>query len=71
MLRQSFALLNDGEDKVARKLMFSSIGYLTGMQIIYTLTDLFNGKRFNNREESFKAATVDRLLVASLWPLRA
>ena len=37
VLRQSFALLNDGEDKVARKLMFSSIGYLTGMQIIYMI----------------------------------
>ena len=37
VLRQAFALLNDGEDKVARKLMFSSIGYLTGMQIIYII----------------------------------
>lgn len=37
VLRQSFALLNDAEDKVARKLMFSSIGYLTGMQIIYMI----------------------------------
>ena len=37
VLRQAFALLNDGEDKVARKLMFSSIGYLNGMQIIYMI----------------------------------
>ena len=37
VLRQAFVLLNEAEDKVARKLMFSSIGYLTGMQIIYII----------------------------------
>ena len=30
-------LLKSGEDSIARKLMFSSIGYLTGMQLIYVI----------------------------------
>lgn len=37
VLRQGFKLLDGGDDKVARKLMLSSIGYLTGMQIIYII----------------------------------
>jgi len=37
VLEKGRRLLQDSEDKTARKLMFSSIGYLTGMQIIYII----------------------------------
>ncbi|MEY2963182.1 MAG: protoheme farnesyltransferase [Bacteroidota bacterium] len=37
VLSKGIQLLKTGDDKVARKLMFSSIGYLTGMQIIYII----------------------------------
>jgi hypothetical protein len=36
-LEKGRRLLQDSDDKTARKLMFSSIGYLTGMQIIYII----------------------------------
>ena len=37
VLSYAIKLLKSGSDEVARKLMFSSIGYLTGMQIIYVI----------------------------------
>lgn len=37
VLEKGRRLLQDSDDKTARKLMFSSIGYLTGMQIIYII----------------------------------
>ena len=37
VLSNAIKLLKSGSDEVARKLMFSSIGYLTGMQIIYVI----------------------------------
>lgn len=37
VMSNAVKLLNSGEDKVARKLMLSSIGYLTAMQIIYVI----------------------------------
>ena len=37
VLEKGRRLLQDSEDMTARKLMFSSIGYLTGMQIIYII----------------------------------
>ncbi len=37
VLSNGVRLLKSGDDKVARKLMLSSIGYLTGMQIIYVI----------------------------------
>jgi len=37
VLEKGKRLLQDSDDKTARKLMFSSIGYLTGMQIIYII----------------------------------
>ncbi|MAZ96144.1 MAG: protoheme IX farnesyltransferase [Flavobacteriales bacterium] len=37
VLVNAIKLFKSGEDRIARKLMFSSIGYLTGMQLIYVL----------------------------------
>jgi protoheme IX farnesyltransferase len=37
VLEKGRRLMQDSDDKTARKLMFSSIGYLTGMQIIYII----------------------------------
>ncbi len=37
VLANGVRLLKSGDDKAARKLMLSSIGYLTGMQIIYVI----------------------------------
>lgn len=37
VLSKAVSLLKDGSDAVARKLMLASIGYLTGMQIIYII----------------------------------
>lgn len=37
VLGNGIRLLKSGDDKAARKLMLSSIGYLTGMQIIYVI----------------------------------
>ncbi len=37
VLNNGMKLLKSGDDKVARKLMLSSIGYLTGMQLIYVI----------------------------------
>ena len=37
VLANGVGLLKSGDDKAARKLMLSSIGYLTGMQIIYVI----------------------------------
>lgn len=37
VMSNAIKLLKTGEDKVARKLMLSSIGYLTAMQIIYVI----------------------------------
>jgi protoheme IX farnesyltransferase len=37
VLGNGVRLLKTGDDKAARKLMLSSIGYLTGMQIIYVI----------------------------------
>lgn len=37
VLSNGMKLLKSGDDKVARKLMLSSIGYLTGMQLIYVI----------------------------------
>jgi protoheme IX farnesyltransferase len=37
VLGNGIRLLKNGDDKAARKLMLSSIGYLTGMQIIYVI----------------------------------
>lgn len=37
VLYTAIQLLKTGEDKVAKKLMFASIAYLTGMQIIYII----------------------------------
>ena len=37
VLSNAIKLLKSGSDEVARKLMLSSIGYLTGMQIIYVI----------------------------------
>jgi len=37
VLFHGVSLLKSGDDKTARKLMFSSIGYLTGMQLIYVI----------------------------------
>lgn len=37
VLSYGIRLLTTGEDRIARKLMFSSIGYLTGMQLIYVI----------------------------------
>lgn len=37
VLSNGLRLLKSGDDKVARKLMLNSIGYLTGMQIIYVI----------------------------------
>ena len=37
VLVNAFKLFKSGEDRIARKLMLSSIGYLTGMQLIYVI----------------------------------
>jgi protoheme IX farnesyltransferase len=37
VLNNAILLLKDADDKRARKLMLSSIAYLTGMQIIYII----------------------------------
>ena len=37
VMSNAIKLLKTGEDKVARELMLSSIGYLTAMQIIYVI----------------------------------
>ena len=37
VLVNAIKLFKSGEDRIARKLMFSSIGYLTGMQLSYVL----------------------------------
>ena len=37
VLVYAFKLFRSGEDSIARKLMLSSIGYLTGMQLIYVI----------------------------------
>jgi protoheme IX farnesyltransferase len=37
VLVYAFKLFKSGEDRIARKLMLSSIGYLTGMQLIYVI----------------------------------
>jgi protoheme IX farnesyltransferase len=37
VLINAMKLFKSGDDSIARKLMLSSIGYLTGMQLIYVM----------------------------------